>query len=70
MLLKPLPKKSDLIVKIYNHFDALTLIVRIQGQDQLSLIMIPKLNESGYFNFIEKLVYKVSNVYFIEQYTI
>ena len=29
---KPLSEKSDLIVKIYKHFDALTLIVRIQAE--------------------------------------
>ena len=47
---KTLLEKSDAIVKIYKYFEALTLIVRIQGQeDQLSLVMTLKLNESGYF---------------------
>ena len=68
---KTLLEKSDAIVKIYKYFEALTLIVRIQGQeDQLSLMMTLKLNESGYFNVIEKFVCMVSNIHFVKQYTI
>ena len=55
-------------MKFYKYFDALTLIVRIQRQeDQLSLIMTLNLNESGYF---KKFIYIVSNIHFVEQYTI
>ena len=49
---KPLPEKSYVILKNhkYMYFEALTLIVRIQSQeDQQSLMMTLKLNESGYF---------------------
>ena len=47
---KTLPEKSDVIVTIYKYLEALTLIVRIQRQeDQLSLIMTLKLIVSGYF---------------------
>ena len=50
MPFKTLPEKLDVIVKIYKYFEALTLIVRIQCQeDQLSLMMTLKINESGYF---------------------
>ena len=46
---KTLPEKSFVIVKIYKYFKALTLVVRIQRQeDQLSLVTL-KLNESDYF---------------------
>ena len=47
---KTLSEKSNVILKIYKYFEAMTLIVRIQRQgDQLSLMMALKLNESGYF---------------------
>ena len=47
---KPLPEKSYVILKNHKYFEALTLIVRIQSQeDQQSLMMTLKLNESGYF---------------------
>ena len=52
---KPLPEKSYVILKNHVFFflfflEALTLIVRIQSQeDQQSLMMTLKLNESGYF---------------------
>ena len=49
---KTLPEKMDVIVKIYKYFEALTLIVRIQCQEDqqlLSLMMTLKINESGYF---------------------
>ena len=47
---KTLSEKLNVILKIYKYFEALTLIVRIQRQeDQLSLMMTLKPNESGYF---------------------
>ena len=47
---KPLPEKSYVILKNHKYVEALTLIVRIQSQeDQHSLMMTLKLNESGYF---------------------
>ena len=43
---KPLPEKSYVILKNHKYVEALT----IQGQeDQQSLMMTLKLNESGYF---------------------
>ena len=51
MPLKSLPEKPYVILKKkHKYFEALTLIVRIQSQeDQQSLMMTLKLNESGYF---------------------
>ena len=66
---KPLPEKSYVILKNHKYFEALTLIVRIHSQeDQQSLMMTLKLNESGYF--IVKFIYMVSNIHFFQQYTI
>ena len=43
---KTLLEKSDMIVKIYKYFEVLTLIVRIQRQeDQLCMMMMLKLNK-------------------------
>ena len=32
--------------------------------------MIPKLNEIATLNFIEKFIYMISNIHFVEQYTV
>ena len=65
---KPLPEKSYMILKNHKYFEALTLIVRIQSQeDQQSLMMTLIV---VILNFIEKFIYMVSNIHFVQQYTI
>ena len=48
----------------------MALIVRVQKQeDQLCLLMTLELNEVVTLKYIEKLIYMVSYIQFVEQYT-